>query len=54
VHPNLKSLCRAHCAEVVDVTMHPSRKYFVTGSADASWCFYDLETASCLKQVSPF
>ena len=35
------------------MTVHPSRKYFVTASADSTWCFYDLEKAECLKQVSP-
>ena len=40
-----------HSAEVVGVTVHPSRKYFVTGSADGSWCFYDLDKAECLRQV---
>lgn len=46
------AVLKDHSAEVVGVTLHPSRKYFVTGSADATWAFYDLETASCLKQVA--
>ncbi len=37
--------------EVVGVTVHPGKKYAITASADASWCFYDLEAATCLKQV---
>lgn len=37
--------------QVVGVTPHPSRRYFVSGSSDASWSFYDLETTTCLKQV---
>ena len=45
------AVLKDHSAEVVGVTMHPSRKYFVTGSADATWCFYDLATATCLKHV---
>lgn len=40
-----------HTAEVVGVVPHPSRRYFVSASADASWAFYDLETLTCLKQV---
>ncbi len=43
---------RDHTAEVVGVTLHPSRKYFVTGSADATWCFYDLEAAALLRTVA--
>lgn len=39
-------------AEVVGVTVHPSKKYAITASADCTWCFYDLEAATCLKQVS--
>lgn len=46
------AVLKEHSAEVVGVTLHPSRKYFVTGSADATWAFYDLDTATCLKQVS--
>ncbi len=40
-----------HGKEVVGVTVHPSRRYFVTGSADATWAFYDLASLVCLKQV---
>ncbi len=32
--------------------VHPSCKYFVTGSSDATWCFYDVEQAQCLRQVA--
>jgi pre-mRNA-processing factor 19 len=46
------SVLKDHSGEVVGVTMHPSRKYFVTGSADASWGFWDLASATCLRQVS--
>ena len=38
-------------AEVVGITAHPSRKYFVSASADGSWSFYDAGTASLLRQV---
>lgn len=46
------SVLKEHAGEVVGVTLHPSRKYFVTGSADASWGFWDLASATCLRQVS--
>ncbi|KAG2485908.1 hypothetical protein HYH03_015352 [Edaphochlamys debaryana] len=45
------SVLRDHSAEVVGVTAHPSRRYFVTGSLDASWAFYDVETVTCLRQL---
>mmetsp|Transcript_13631 Transcript_13631/g.29224 ORF Transcript_13631/g.29224 Transcript_13631/m.29224 type:complete len:512 (-) Transcript_13631:704-2239(-) len=49
---NCTATLKEHTSEVVGVTVHPSRKYFVTGSADASWCFYDLASTTCLKQVT--
>ncbi|KAG1656833.1 hypothetical protein FOA52_006288 [Chlamydomonas sp. UWO 241] len=45
------AILKEHAAEVVGVTVHPSGKYFVTGGADATWCFYDVEQAECLRQV---
>lgn len=45
------AVLRDHTADVVGVTAHPSRRYFVTGSADATWSFYDLATLTCLRQV---
>lgn len=48
------SVLRDHAAEVVGVTVHPSRRYFVTGSSDSSWAFYDVETITCLRQVLAF
>ncbi|GLI62339.1 hypothetical protein VaNZ11_004953 [Volvox africanus] len=45
------SVLRDHTAEVVGVTAHPSKRYFVTGSTDASWAFYDVETTTCLRQI---
>lgn len=41
-----------HTGEVVAVSVHPSQKYFVSASADASWAFWDIESAACLKQVT--
>ncbi|KAJ9513170.1 hypothetical protein QJQ45_029340 [Haematococcus lacustris] len=46
------AVLKEHQGEVIGVTLHPSRKYFVTGSADATWAFWDLSTASCLRQVA--
>jgi len=45
------AILKDHTDEVVGVTVHPSQKYFVTGGADATWCFYDIEQAECLRQV---
>ncbi|PNH07333.1 U-box domain-containing protein 72 [Tetrabaena socialis] len=45
------AVLRDHTAEVVGVTAHPSRRYFVTASADASWAFYDVESLTCLRQL---
>jgi len=41
-----------HQDAVIGVTVHPCGDYFVTASADRTWAFYDLETASCRRQVS--
>lgn len=38
-----------HSGEVVGVDVHPSGKYFVSASADRSWCLYDLDM--CITQV---
>jgi len=40
-----------HKSDVIGVTLHPSNLYFVTASLDKSWCFYDIETATCRQQV---
>ncbi|KXZ54344.1 hypothetical protein GPECTOR_5g426 [Gonium pectorale] len=45
------SVLKDHTAEVVGVTVHPSRRYFVTASSDASWAFYDTASLTCLRQV---
>lgn len=44
------TVLREHRSEVVGVAVQPSQRYFVTASADASWCFYDTETATCMKR----
>lgn len=46
------AILKDHSAEVTGITVHPSQKYFVTGGADATWCFYDIEQAECLRQVT--
>jgi pre-mRNA-processing factor 19 len=33
------------------VTVQATKKYFVSAGMDNTWCFYDLSTGSCLKQV---
>ncbi len=38
-----------HTGEVVGVTVHPSGKYFVSASADKTWCLYDTDV--CITQV---
>lgn len=40
-----------HEAEVRGLALHPSRVYGVSVSADASWAWWDLAQARCLKQV---
>jgi hypothetical protein len=40
-----------HTAEVKGLALHPSRVYGVSVSADASWAWWDLAEAKCLKQV---
>lgn len=40
-----------HSAEVRGLALHPSRVYAVSVSADASWAWWDLAEAKCLKQV---
>lgn len=45
------AVCSEHFGEVVGASVHPSRHYFVTASQDKTWCFYDVQTGSCLQQV---
>lgn len=40
-----------HTAEVKAVTVHATEKYFVSASADRSWCFYELASGVCLTEV---
>jgi WD40 repeat protein len=40
-----------HSAEVRGLALHPSRVYGVSVSADASWAWWDLAEAKCVKQV---
>jgi len=49
---NLSHTLTDHKSDVIGVTLHPSNSYFVTASADKSWCFYDIESATCRQQVS--
>ncbi|GAB4816362.1 hypothetical protein N2152v2_003408 [Parachlorella kessleri] len=38
--------------EVVSVAVHPSNDYLITAAADGTWCFYDVQSALCLTQVT--
>ncbi|GMI64155.1 Plant U-box 59, MOS4-associated complex 3A [Hibiscus trionum] len=46
-----RHILKDHTAEVQAVTVHATNNYFVTASLDATWCFYDLASGSCLTQV---
>ncbi|KAL5702425.1 RING-type E3 ubiquitin transferase [Ranunculus cassubicifolius] len=41
-----------HTAEVQAVAIHGTNNYFTTASLDNTWCFYDLSSGFCLRQVS--
>eukprot|EP00898_Chlorokybus_atmophyticus_P008651 jgi/Chlat1/8788/Chrsp90S08134 len=43
---------RDHKAEVTGASIHATGNYFVTASIDKTWCFYDVESAACLSQVT--
>lgn len=42
---------RNHKEAVVGCSLHPSGQYLVTASQDKTWCFYDIDTGVCRKQV---
>ncbi|KDP33313.1 hypothetical protein JCGZ_12862 [Jatropha curcas] len=46
-----RHILKDHTAEVQAVTVHATNRYFVTASLDNTWCFYDLSSGLCLKQV---
>jgi pre-mRNA-processing factor 19 len=46
-----QSVLQEHSGPVVGMSLHPSRRYFVSASEDATWAFWDVGTATCLKQV---
>ncbi|KAJ3682398.1 hypothetical protein LUZ60_014971 [Juncus effusus] len=48
---NCINTLRDHNAEVQAVTVHATNKYFVSVGLDNSWCFYDINSGSCLAQV---
>ncbi|KAF3328107.1 pre-mRNA-processing factor 19-like protein [Carex littledalei] len=48
---NCAHILKDHTAEVQAVTVQATKKYFVSAGMDNTWCFYDLPTGSCLKQV---
>ena len=44
--------CSDQAGEVVSVAVHPSNDYLITAAADGTWCFYDVQSALCLTQVT--
>lgn len=44
-------ILRNHKEAVVGCSLHPSGQYLVTASSDKTWCFYDIDTGVCRKQV---
>ncbi|KMZ69392.1 U-box domain-containing protein 72 [Zostera marina] len=48
---NCQHVLRNHNAEVQAVTVHATRKYFVSASLDNTWCFCDLASGECFAQV---
>lgn len=46
------AVAEEHAGAVAGLALHPSRKYAVSVSEDASWAWWDLNSAACLKQVS--
>ncbi|KAL9225159.1 hypothetical protein vseg_001112 [Gypsophila vaccaria] len=47
-----RHILKDHTAEVQAVTVHATKKYFVSASLDNSWCFYDFESGLCYTQVT--
>lgn len=52
VDSETSTLCNS-LNQVQAVTVQATKKYFVSAGMDNTWCFYDLPTGSCLKQVYP-
>eukprot|EP00850_Spirogloea_muscicola_P001047 SM000004S14917 [mRNA] locus=s4:227863:232784:+ [translate_table: standard] len=46
-----KHVLTEHTAEVKSCTVHATNDYFVSVSADRSWCFYEVQSGLCLTQV---
>ncbi|KAK4765886.1 hypothetical protein SAY87_007528 [Trapa incisa] len=46
-----RQILKDHSAEVQAVTVHATNNYFVTASLDNTWCFYELSSGLCLRQV---
>lgn len=41
-----------HNAEVTDVTVHPSKEYFVSAGLDSTWAFHDFSTGKMYVQAT--
>ncbi|KAG1170391.1 hypothetical protein G6F70_007687 [Rhizopus microsporus] len=42
----------AHKSDVVGLSVHPSKDYFVSAGNDSKWNFYDFETAKAIAEVT--
>ncbi|RUS13758.1 WD40-repeat-containing domain protein [Endogone sp. FLAS-F59071] len=43
---------QCHNGEVTDVTVHPSKEYFVSAGLDSTWAFHDLSTGKMYVQAT--
>lgn len=49
---NPLAVLKDHTAEVVAAGIQITQDYLITASQDKSWCFYDIQSATCLQQVT--
>lgn len=43
---------KVHSGEVTSISLHATGEYWTTTSRDKSWGFHDIETGTCLKQIT--
>ena len=48
----LQTLANVHSSSVLCLDVHPTMKYFITGSKDKTWAFSDVESGTCMQKVS--
>lgn len=46
------TLAKVHSGSVLCLDVHPTMKYFITGSKDKTWAFSDIESGTCMQKVS--